>query len=252
MTDAQISRYLQRINYANTTVVSLENLGKLQQNHLLHVPFENLDIHFGISIELDREKLYNKIIERNRGGFCYELNGLFYELLIHLGYHVDMVSARVFSEEKGYGPERDHMALIVHLTEGDFLVDVGFGEFTFQPLNVAMRAAQNDPRGVFRIEAHENYLIVYCIKNETIIPQYKLTLTPRILRDFTAICIYQQTHPDSHFIKKRVISRPTLNGRISLAGITIKITEDDVVRTEELSNEEAFHKALKDYFFTTI
>ena len=76
-----VERYLQRIDYSGPTVPTLETLSALHQAHLLAVPFENLDIHLGRAIVLDEEALYDKIVERRRGGFCYELNGLFAALL---------------------------------------------------------------------------------------------------------------------------------------------------------------------------
>ena len=90
-------RYLRRIGIKETTfLVNAESLKFLQKQHLLHIPFENLDIHWKRPILLDTGKFYEKIIEEKRGGFCYELNGLFYELLTEIGFQCKIISARVF------------------------------------------------------------------------------------------------------------------------------------------------------------
>ena len=125
--------YLERMGFRESTEPGLESLTQLQEAHLLNIPFENLDIHYGIPIELDIDKIYQKIIIDKRGGFCYELNGLFYELITAIGFKAKRVSARVFNKEKGYGPEFDHLAIIVDISGVEYLSDVGFGEFTFAP-----------------------------------------------------------------------------------------------------------------------
>ena len=84
---------------------TLETLRALHKAHMLAVPFENLDIHLGRPIVLDEDRLYRKIVGERRGGFCYELNGLFAALLRELGYEVTLLSARVSCEQGGFGPE---------------------------------------------------------------------------------------------------------------------------------------------------
>ena len=91
-----IDKYLSRIGLERQNVrCDLESLRILQLQHLLNVPFENLDIHWKVPIALDTERFYEKIVENRRGGYCYELNGLFDELLKGLGYHTHLVSGRV-------------------------------------------------------------------------------------------------------------------------------------------------------------
>jgi N-hydroxyarylamine O-acetyltransferase len=127
-----IKAYLNRINYSGHLIPDLEVLKSLQKNHLLSVPFENLDIHYNKTINLDVEKFYHKIVEEKRGGFCYELNGLFNTLLNALGYNSRIISARAYDIKRDdFGKEFDHMAMIVELNQAEYLVDAGFGEFVF-------------------------------------------------------------------------------------------------------------------------
>src|SRR5581483_2338912 len=128
-----VQGYLQRIAYDGPLQPSVASLRKLHRQHLFSVPFENLDIPLGTAIELDLESLYEKIVLRRRGGFCYELNGLFGALLIELGFRVQMLSGRVRREDGGFGPEFDHMLLKVELDD-PWLMDVGFGDSFVDPI----------------------------------------------------------------------------------------------------------------------
>lgn len=103
-----IPQYLSRINYAGELALNVTILSALQEAHLLSVPFENLDIHRGKEIALDLPRLFQKVITMKRGGFCYELNGLFHWLLHELGFKVRMVSGRVYDRNRNdFGPEFD-------------------------------------------------------------------------------------------------------------------------------------------------
>ena len=97
------SAYLQRINYDGPLTPSAETLRQLHLAHLLSVPFENLSIHWHEPIVLDDDALFEKIVRRRRGGFCYELNGLFAGLLRTLGFQVTMLSAEVANDEGEFG-----------------------------------------------------------------------------------------------------------------------------------------------------
>jgi N-hydroxyarylamine O-acetyltransferase len=128
-----IDAYLRRIEYDGPRVASVETLRGCIANISSLVPFENLDIPLGTPIRLDIRLIYDKIVTRRRGGFCYELNGLFGELLTAMGFSVEMLSARVRREDGGFGPEFDHMLLKVELEE-PWLVDVGFGDSFVDPI----------------------------------------------------------------------------------------------------------------------
>src|SRR6476659_8547107 len=90
-----VSAYLDRIRYSGPVEATAENLRALHRAHLLTVPFENLDISVGRKTVVDEEAILKKIVERRRGGFCYELNGAFAALLRALGFQVTLLSARV-------------------------------------------------------------------------------------------------------------------------------------------------------------
>ena len=243
-------KYLNRIQYTGSMEPSLGLLQKLQKQHLLKIPFENLDIINNIPIELSIDRIFEKIVDRRRGGFCYELNGLFYELLVALGFDVKRVSARVYEKTLGYGREFDHMALIVLIDGAEYLSDVGFGEFAFEPLKLEPRKIQKDERGEYMIDSYKNsYMRVAKIENGQVTPEYIFKIDSRLLEDFREMCVYHQTSPESHFTSKRLISLPTEKGRITLSGNCLKITELGSVTESTIKSETAFHSLLQELFF---
>lgn len=243
-------KYLNRIKFSKSFEPSLDALKGLQKTHLLHVPFENLDIHNNIPIELSIDRIFEKIVNQNRGGFCYELNGLFYELLITLGFDAKRVSARAYDQNKGYGKEFDHFAIIVTINNTDYLTDVGFGEFTFEPLELQLDVIQNDERGSYLIDTFENdYLRVNKIENGKSTPQYIFKNMKREFAEYEDMCHYHQTSPNSHFTAKRLISLPTENGRITITGNILKIKEFESIRESEIRNETEFNELIQNLFY---
>ncbi|BDS10279.1 arylamine N-acetyltransferase family protein [Aureispira anguillae] len=244
-----LKSYLKRINYHKDLVLNKALLFELQQCHLKNVPFENLDIHYNRVIELDLTAIYNKIVEHKRGGFCYELNGLFYSLLKEIGFDVWMVSGRVYNGKGGYGQEYDHLALMVALDGDHYLVDVGFGKFSSQPLRINFEEELLDDVGCFKFDRlDENYWRVNEVIEGELVPQYIFSPQKRALQEFQEMCTFHQSSPASHFTQKRVVSLPTKEGRITLNDQQFKITKQGVTETIAIKNEAQFEAVLMDQF----
>jgi N-hydroxyarylamine O-acetyltransferase len=208
--------YLARIGAPRPGRADAAALRRLQLCHLRAVPFENLSIHLGEEILLEEQALFDKLVLRRRGGFCYELNGLFAALLEALGFRVTLLAARVHGAD-GLGPPFDHLALRVDAPE-PWLVDVGFGAFSHRPLRLDLDGDQRDPGGSFRVvETGDGDLDVLCENR----PQYRLERRPRALADFGPTCWWQQTSPRSHFTRSLVCSRLAGAGRVTLSGRTL-------------------------------
>src|SRR5258708_2128065 len=118
-----VPAYLRRIRYSGPITPTLETLRGIHRAYLETVPFENLDISLKRRIVLDQDRFVRKIVEDNRGGFCYELNGAFAALLREMGYRVTLLSARAALKDGSPGPEFDHLALGVDLDQS-WLADV--------------------------------------------------------------------------------------------------------------------------------
>jgi N-hydroxyarylamine O-acetyltransferase len=252
-TTIDTNRYLDRIGYDGPRTACKTVLRNLQRHHLLHVPFENLDIHYGRPIVLDIDRTFDKVVNERRGGFCYELNGLFHALLCELGFDARRVSARVFDQGKR-GPEFDHMAIVVRADELEWLADVGFGEFAMHPLRLDTDGPQDDPRGTFAIKTTGRLqrLVEKRAEGRGATPQYSFSLLSRELADFEPMCRYHQTSERSHFTRGKLISRPTPDGRITLTGDTLKIKSGAETVETPVRDAEEFESMLQRYFGITL
>lgn len=248
--------YLERIN--NTIHIDLDApepsallLRALHQAHMLAVPFENLSIHYGQPIVLEEAALYDKIVRRRRGGFCYELNGLFAWLLRRLGFRVSLLSARVARGDGDFTPEFDHMALHVQRLDGaDWLADVGFGDSFRQPLRLRADLEQDGGDGhTYRLR-HDpgdgSWVVQRDGEEADWKSQYRFILRARDLADFVDRCHFQQTSPDSHFTQNRICSLATPEGRVTLSGLRLITTLRGVREERELASEDEYRAVLSD------
>lgn len=129
-----VDPYMDRLGVdAVGRVPDLVLLTELQRSHLVAVPFENLDVYHRRPVRTDVSWSVPKITRHGRGGWCFELNGAFGWLLRQLGFRVDYVSCRVRGDD-GWGPDLDHCALLVHLDDTRWFVDVGFGDCCMVPI----------------------------------------------------------------------------------------------------------------------
>jgi N-hydroxyarylamine O-acetyltransferase len=245
-----VEKYLRRIGIdREVPAVTATVLALLQRQHLLRVPFENLDIHWKRPIVLDTDKFFHKIVEEERGGFCYEQNGLFSAMLNDLGFKGRMVSARVGNGHGDFSPEYDHMAVIVTFDDEEYLADVGFGAFAAGPLRLELDIEQEDRTGTYRISQYdEDYLVVGRKDGDGWRNEYIFTVKPRDLAEFTAMCEFHQNSPDSHFMKNKLCSLMTASGRKTLTQEKFIETSDGERTETAVLSEEQFNEILKREF----
>jgi N-hydroxyarylamine O-acetyltransferase len=240
--------YLDRIKYNGSLAPGAATLRDLQVAHLLTVPFENLSIHAGELIVLDDRALFDKVVRRRRGGFCYELNGLFAALLRELGFKVSMLSAGAVGADGAFGPAFDHMALLVTLEER-WLVDVGFGDSFREPLRLDVRTVQEQGDRAYRIDDSDNVLTVSRRDGSgDWRGQYRFTLEPHVYADYAGMCLYHQTSPQSHFTRQRLCSRATPDGRITLSGTRLIVTSGGERREVAVDGEHRYAEVLREHF----
>ncbi|WP_328683395.1 arylamine N-acetyltransferase [Streptomyces sp. NBC_01261] len=257
MNPAQIDAYLRRLGVQHPASPTVDVLRELHLRHLQTVPFENLSIHLGEEIVLEENRLLDKVVGAGRGGFCYELNGLFGALLTALGFEVELLAARVYGDEGRTGIPYDHLALRVRTVDGGaWLADVGFGTHSHYPLAFEERGEQEDPGGTFRVVASGpdaagvrggasgadavsgEAADLDVVRNGR--PEYRLEARPRVLGDFVAGAWWHSTSPASHFTRSLVCSRLLEDGgRITLAGRTLTTTTGEGTRdVRELTADE--------------
>jgi N-hydroxyarylamine O-acetyltransferase len=244
----EIPAYLERIAYSGSTEPTATTLRALHRAHLFAVPFENLDIALGRKIVIDEARILDKVVRQRRGGFCYELNSAFAALLRAVGFEVTLLSARAARPNGGEGPEFDHLALRVGL-EQPWLADVGFGESFLEPLKIEPGIEQSDPAGTFRLaEKGDRSQVEKAGSDGMWKLQYSFSLQPRTLEDFSGMCHYHQTSPESHFTQNRICSRATPDGRITLSGMKLITTVNGQREERVLTSEDERVSVLREQF----
>ena len=207
----------------------------------------------GRPIILNEDAIYEKVINHDRGGFCYELNGSFASLLTRLGFKVRMLSARVARKTGGFSPEFDHMTLLVTLKDR-WLADVGFGDSFTEPKRPDYPGLQSDNGRVYRItrRAGGRLLSRWDTEENLWEPQYQFSLRPRKLEDFVRRCRWHQTSPNSHFMKGRVCTKLTANGRVTLTDTKLIVTRGGRRTERPVQGQEEFDKLLRKWFSITL
>jgi len=247
-----IPAYLTRMNYSASVKPDAETLHGLQSAHLLSIPFENLDIGLNQPIQLSEEALWDKIILRKRGGFCYELNGLFARFLKQIGFDVTYLNARVFNREGKPGIDFDHLALLVKIPQEPtrWLADVGFGDSFTEPLSFEMGNEQvQGLRSYWLEQTTEGYITWQKNYDGTWERQYFFDLQPHNFPDeYEAACLYHQTSPKSSFTRPSIISRATPEGRISLEDGSLIITTNGQREERLVPDREEYQALLKEHF----
>jgi N-hydroxyarylamine O-acetyltransferase len=231
MDTAERIAYLARIGYRGATEPSPTTLADLQYAHLRTVPFENLSIHTGEQIRLEPDWLFDKVVRRRRGGFCYELNGLFAELLVGLGFGVERLAARVFRDDGSPGIAFDHLCLRVTAGGQTWLVDAGFGDSFAVPLALDDPHEQDDGRRRYRIAPDGDEHILWAGTRRS----YRFGLAPFALADFEPGRRYHTTSLESPFTARRLISLLTPEGRVTLLEDRLIVTTGDDRREEPVA-----------------
>ncbi len=249
-----LKQYLDRLEFSAAPSVDASGLSKLQERHLITVPFENLDIYYQRPIALDEEKILEKIVERRRGGFCFELNTAFAWLLRKLGFSVTLLEARVIGESGDLGIPYDHLVLKVDLDES-YLVDVGYGRGFLNPLPLQERDDIKQRGVLWRLKEQEgSHLCLERLEAGSLEFQevYQLSLNVCDLGDFSEACHYHQTSKDSVFTEGILCSIAAPDGRITIRDRTLLITRHGRKEEIAIKDEDDLERQMKRYFRISI
>ena len=243
-----ISLYLDRIGFSGETEANLPTLCRLQRCHLFSVPYETLDIINGVALDLSPAALFDKIVRRRRGGYCFELNALFAELLSSLGFDVRLHFARYLRGEKDI-PKRRHEVLSVQLPEGRFLCDVGVGApIPLHPVEISSRR-QAQERGVWCFREDSVLGHVLCEETDGAFTDvYAFTDEHCFPQDFLTTSYFCETHPDSFFRQGLMVAVRTEEGRSTVSGREFRIFRGDSAEVFTPETEADFRAALKTHF----
>lgn len=234
-----LSRYFRRINYTGPAAADSATLHAIMRHQLFTVPFENLDVQAGKVVSLVPEEISDKILHQQRGGYCYEVNGLFAMALEALGISYRFVAARPM-----FYPVRrpkTHMALVAEVDGRQWLCDLGFGSYgirapiALDELNTEIK--QDFDTFKLTRDAHGEYLLQAKVEGEWC-NQYGFDLSPQEWIDFAPANYLNSTHPEAIFVQKRLIVQHCPEGRMILLGDMLKTVTANGVEKQQLAEEE--------------
>jgi N-hydroxyarylamine O-acetyltransferase len=222
--DVDVEAYFQRIGYAGPAATTLETLADIHLRHPQIIPFENLDALLKRPILLSAQALERKILFGGRGGWCFEQNLLFGNVLQSIGFRVTGLAARVlWNAPESVVRARSHMLLRIEgpenrdLDGGPYIADVGFGGLTLTgPLRLIPEVEQATPHEAFRLLETEGTFVLQALIRDAWKSLYSFDLQPQLLPDYEVGNWHLANHPDSPFVNNLMAARVTLDRRYGL------------------------------------
>lgn len=240
--------YLQRINLRGSIMATADGLEALHRAQLYSIPFENFDILLERGIHLEPSALFNKLVHRPRGGYCFELNGLFLMALQSLGFNARPLLARVHLTGTPSG--RGHQLTLVSIRGWEWITDVGFGS---QNMRAPLPLERDHPimrdGQTYRLKASGPFgTMLQALENDRWQDLYSFDRGHVYPSDIAYGNHYTATHPDSFFTFKKVAARHLQNGVYTLSDTTLKSVINGTQQAQELKQGQAYLDALQKYF----
>jgi N-hydroxyarylamine O-acetyltransferase len=243
-----LSAYAARIEYGGPFTPTLATLRALHLAHATHITFENLDILLGRPILLDLESLSAKLIGARRGGYCFEQNALFAEVLGTVGFPVRRLAARVRMDSSEIRP-RSHMLLAVEIEGENWLADVGFGaDGLLLPVRLDTPEAQRHFSWQYRVVVEDGLHVLQSLRPEGWFDLYSFTLEEQHAVDYEVSNYFTSTHPRSPFVNRLLVQRPGREVRLVLVNRQLTEHRTDGVSETTLPHDEALLATLSDRF----
>lgn len=248
-----LDAYFRRIDYRGPVRPSLETLAGLMHAHVCAVPFENLDVLLGRPIDLTPEAIFDKIVNRRRGGYCFEQNGLFLEVLRTLGFDVTPLSARVrYQRPRDYTPARTHLFLAVDIEGTPWAADVGIGNLSLTaPIRLDLdddeQPTPHEARRLIRVEGRRFHQARLGDDWHDVL-EFTGEEMPPIDRELANW--YTSAHPQSHF-RARLVAALGVSGGGRLTLLNRDVTHRDAAgqtSAQRLSSAEDLIAVLRDRF----
>jgi N-hydroxyarylamine O-acetyltransferase len=234
-----LQAYLNRIGYHGEVEANLATVFALMKHQLFTVPFENLDVQAGKVVSLVPEDIVDKILYRNRGGYCYEVNAIFAMVLEELGIPYQFIAARPM-----FYPIRrpkTHMAIILKVDGGEWLCDLGFGSYGIRaPMRIdALDVEISQDFDYFMLsKVNEREYLLQARVEDLWTNQYAFDLSPQEWIDFIPANYLNSTHPDAIFVQKILIVLHNTTGRKILFGDTLKTVDSGKIKKLTIANSE--------------
>ena len=247
-----LADYFDRIGFRTEASADIASIRAIMRCQLFSVPFENLDVQAGKIVSLIPEEIVEKIVGRRRGGYCYEVNGIFAMALEAMQIPYQFVAARPM-----FYPTRrpkTHMAVLVHLQGETWLCDLGFGSYGIRaPMQLSvidLAIQQDEDRFMLTRTDNGEYLLKACVENEWA-SQYAFDLSPWEWIDFMPANYLNSTHPDAIFVQKPLVVLHDPAGRKILFGGMLKTVANGKV-TKQVIAKDALTSVLSREFGLTV
>jgi N-hydroxyarylamine O-acetyltransferase len=218
MKPVDFDAYFARIGYGGRFAPTLETLQRIHGLHAAAIPFENLSAFLGEPIKLDLDSLQEKLVRRERGGWCFEHNLLLRHVLRGIGFHVTALGARVrWNVPANVVTPRSHCLLRVKLDSGDYIADVGFGgQSLTAPLRLEPDVEQRTPHEPFRLRLAAGKYTLETKLGDEWQALYVFDLQEQMQPDFEVSNWYLANHPQSQFVTGVVAARADAGCRHAL------------------------------------
>ena len=228
-----IDRYLARIGLDHQPPATLAGLTAIHAAHLLAIPYENLDVQLGRPVSLAMPAIYDKIVNRHRGGWCYEMNGMLGWALGELGFRVTRATGAVMREMAGTVVEANHLVLRVALEEGVYLADVGVGGGPLDPMPV-VEGPFTSHGFTYGLERADGDWWRFRNAPNNAPPSFDFNLAPADEARFAAQCAALQSEPHSHFVLNLFCFRHKGDSILMLRGRVLRTLRADGSYTDRL------------------
>jgi N-hydroxyarylamine O-acetyltransferase len=246
-----LTDYCARIGYSGELRADLACLRGLMRAQLCSVPFENLDVQAGKVVSMVPEDIVEKIVYQQRGGYCYEVSGLFAMALSALGIDYDLIGARPM-----FYPTRrpkTHMVLLVYLAGEQWLCDLGFGNYGMRaPIGLhQLQQPQVQDDDCFQLVAlNDSEFALQARVNELWVNQFCFDLYRHEWLDFMPANFMNSTHPEAIFVKQLLVVLHTARGRKILSGTTLRVIDQGVTTERQLSTDEVSMALVNEFHLT--
>lgn len=251
--NVDLDGYFERIGYTGPHTASIDTLHAITRAHAQSIPFENIDVLLGRRIELAPAALYEKLVVAQRGGYCFEQNGLLFEVLTQLGFEVRPLSARVRVgvTDRDVNLPRTHLLLEVRIGDTGWITDVGVGAASLtRALRLEADTEQVTPHDRRRLQHVAGKWYHQILRDGVWQDVYEFTGETMPLIDRIVGNWYTSTHPDSKFRKNLAVAlaRPD-GGRVTLHNNTLtRYGNEGPVEHMDVSAPEALRTALRAHF----
>jgi N-hydroxyarylamine O-acetyltransferase len=243
-----LDAYFTRIDYGGDRSPTVPVLIALHRAHVLHIPFENVDVLLGRPIRLDLGSLQAKLVRDRRGGYCFEHNTLFAAVLEALGFRLTRLAARVRFGATGVRP-RSHMNLVVEVDGSSWLADVGFGgDGLLEPLRLDEGRESRQGAWSYRLMREDHTWVLQSRRGEGWFDLYAFTLEPQEPVDYEVANYFTATHPDSIFRKTLTAQRTTPEARYILRNRRFTVERAGDVSERTLTNDDELRDVLAETF----